>query len=39
MSPMEPERVAAARAMKEAVFCSNVMTELGFGLDFSSVPL
>ncbi|CAB1113712.1 unnamed protein product [Ectocarpus sp. CCAP 1310/34] len=31
MSTMEAELVASALAMKEAVFCSNMMTELGFG--------
>ena len=34
-----PELVAAALAMKEAVFCSNMMKELGFGTRFDSVPL
>ena len=38
-STMEAELVAAALAMKEAVFCSNVMKELGFGTRFDSVPL
>ena len=36
---MEAEHVAAALAMKEAVFCSNMMKELGFGRRFDSVPL
>jgi len=36
---MEAELVAAALAMKEAVFCSNMMKELGFGTRFDSVPL
>ena len=32
--------MAAALAMKdEAVFCSNMMSELGFGENFGSVPL
>ena len=31
--------VLDALAMKEAVFCSNMMTEIGFGANFSSVPL
>ena len=39
-STMEAELVAAALAMKdEAVFCSNMMSELGFGESFGSVPL
>ena len=38
-SNMEAELVAAALAMKEAVFCSNMMKELGFGTRFDSVPL
>ena len=33
MSEMEAELVASALAMKEAVFCSNMMTELGFGTE------
>ena len=37
MSTMEAELVASALAMKEAVFCSNMLTELGFGKEF--VPL
>ena len=37
---MEEELVAAALTMKEeAVFCSNMMSELGFGKSFDSVPL
>ena len=39
MSTMEAELVASALAMKEAVFCSNMMTELGFGTEFGQVPL
>ena len=31
--------MAAALAMKEAVFCSNMMKELGFVTRFDSVPL
>ena len=38
-STMEAELVAAALAMKEAVFCSNMMKELGFGTRFDSVPI
>ena len=38
-STMEAELVAAALAMKEAVFCSNMMLELGFGSTFSTVPV
>jgi len=38
-STMEAELVAAALTMKEAVFCSNMMKELGFGTRFDSVPL
>ena len=36
---MEAELVAAALAMKEAVFCSNMMLELGFGATFNTVPV
>ena len=39
MSTMEAELVASALAMKEAVFCSNLLTELGFGKEFAKVPL
>ena len=39
MSTMEAELVAAALAMKEVIFCTNMMTELGFGQEFSSAPL
>ena len=35
---MEAELVAAALAMKEAVFCSNMIKKLGFGTCFDSVP-
>ena len=38
-STMEAEIVAAALAMKEAVFSSNIMLELGFNESFGSVPL
>ena len=38
-STMGAELVAAALAMKEAVFCSNMMKELGLGAHFDSVPL
>ena len=34
----ETELLAAALAMKEAVFCSNTMKELGFGTRFDNVP-
>ena len=37
---MEAELVAVAPIMKdEAVFCSNIMSELGVGESFGSVPL
>lgn len=39
MSTMEAELVAAALAMKEAVFCGNMLTELGFAKDVENVPL
>ena len=38
-STMEAQPVATAIAMKEAGFCSNMMTELVFGTRFDSVPL
>ena len=38
-STMEAELVAAALAMKEAIFCSNIMLELAFDKSFGSVPL
>ena len=38
-SNMEAELVATALAMKAAVFCSNMMKELGFGTRFDTVPL
>ena len=38
-STMEAELVAAALTMKEAVFCSNMMLQLGFKEGFGSVPL
>ena len=37
---MEAELVAAALTMKEeTIFCSSMMSELGFGESFDSVPL
>ena len=39
LSTMEAELVASALTMKEAVFCSNMTTELGFGQKFGRVPL
>lgn len=39
MSTMEAELVAAALTMKEAVFCSNMPTELGFCTERGQVPL
>ena len=39
MSTMEAELVHLALAMKEAVFCSNVLTELEFGKEFEQAPL
>ena len=36
---MEAELVAAALAKKEAVYCANMMPELGFGEKFKCVPL
>ena len=36
---MEAELVASALTMKEAVFSSNMSTELGFGKEFEQVPL
>ena len=38
-STIEAELVAATLAMKEAVFFSNMMKDLGFGIRFESVPL
>ena len=38
-STVEAKLVAAALAMKEAVFCSNMVKELAFGTRFDSVPL
>ena len=38
-STMEGELVAAALAMKESVFCSNMMKELGFCTRFDGVRL
>ena len=39
MSTTEAELIASAVTMEEAVFCSNMMTELGFGQRFGQVPL
>ena len=39
MSTMEMELVASALAMKEAVFCSNMLTERGFGKKFAKIPV
>ena len=38
-STMEAELVAGALATREAVFCQNTITELGFKEDFECVPL
>ena len=38
-STMEAEFVVVALTMKESVFCSNMMLELGFKEGFGSVPL
>ena len=38
-STMEVELVAAATAMKESLFCRNMMMELGFTEGFRSVPV
>ena len=38
-STMEAELVAAATAMKESLFCRNMMMELGFTEGFWSVPV
>lgn len=38
-STMEAELVAGALAMREAVFCQGMMTELGFEEEFKCVPL
>ena len=37
MSTMESPLVASALAMKEAVFCSNMLTELGFSKNIAKV--
>ena len=37
MSTIVAELVASALAMKEAVFCSNMLTELEFGKEFEQV--
>ena len=39
MSTIEAELVASALATKEAVFCSNMLTELGFGKEFAQMPV
>ena len=39
MSTMEAELVASALAMKEAAFCSNMLTELGFRKQFAQTPV
>ena len=39
MSTMEAELVASALLMNEAVFCSNMMTGLGFGKEFAQMPV
>ena len=39
MSTIKAELVALALAMKKTVFCSNMLTELGFGKDVAKVPL
>ena len=39
MSTMEAELVAAPLAMKEVIFCTNMMMEVGFGSEFSSAPM
>ena len=38
-STMEAELVAVALVMKEAMLCSNMMKELGFGTRFDNVPV
>ena len=38
-STMEAELVAAALTMKETLFCSNMMKELGFGMRFDNAPV
>ena len=38
MSTMEAELVARVLAMNQAVFCSNMLIELGFGKEFEKVP-
>ena len=38
MSIMDAELVASVLATKEAVLCSNMLTELGFGKEFAQVP-
>ena len=38
-STMDAELVAGALAMRKAVLCQNMMTELGFKEDFKYIPL
>ena len=38
-STTEAELVVVASAMKESVFCSNMMTELGYGKGLDGVPI
>ena len=39
MSNIEAKLVASALALKEAVFCSNMLTELGFVKEFAQMPV
>ena len=39
MSTMEVDLVASALGMNDAVFCSNMLTKLGFGNECEQVPL
>ena len=39
MSTVEAKLVASTLSIKEAVFCSNMLTQLGFGKDLAKVPL
>ena len=38
-STMEAGLIVPALAMKETVYCANMMRELGFGVTFKCVPL
>lgn len=38
-SSVKAKSVAGAISMKELVFCSNTMIELGFGVNFFNVPI